>query len=273
MLVNKNKSVKNKLSEEPNNRGYIIIMTVIVLLLIIWSATSINFKGFEENSSVIGMRILKGVLNPYLAFLFDFSSAGVAYLLFETVSIAFLGTIIGAILAVPFAFISSTKIMPRPIAYIGRLLTMAVRTIPSLVYGLMFIRVSGPGPFTGVLTMAVISIGMVTKLYINAIEDLDTDIIDSLSSMGLTRFGQIRYGILPQLYSSFISIVIYRFDMNLRDASVLGLVGAGGIGAPLIFAMNAYRWNEVGSLLIGLVILVLLVEAFSNKVRTKLARG
>lgn len=163
--------------------------------------------------------------------------------------------------------------MPRPIAYIGRLLTMAVRTIPSLVYGLMFIRVSGPGPFTGVLTMAVISIGMVTKLYINAIEDLDTDIIDSLSSMGLTRFGQIRYGILPQLYSSFISIVIYRFDMNLRDASVLGLVGAGGIGAPLIFAMNAYRWNEVGSLLIGLVILVLLVETFSNKVRTKLARG
>ena len=131
--------------------------------------------------------------------------------------------------------------MPRPIAYIGRLLTMAVRTIPSLVYGLMFIRVSGPGHFTGVLTMAVISIGMVTKLYINAIEDLDTDIIDSLSSMGLTRFGQIRYGILPQLYSSFISIVIYRFDMNLRDASVLGLVGAGGIGAPLIFAMNAYQ--------------------------------
>lgn len=273
MVGKKNEIVKNKLASEPNNYRYIITMMIIITLLILWSASSVNFKGFEEDSAAVGLRIIKGIINPDLAFLFDFSKSGVLYLLFETISIAFLGTIIGSILAVPFAFVSSVKIMPKPIAYIGRLLTMAVRTIPSLVYGLMFIRVAGPGPFTGVLTMAVISIGMITKLYINAIEDINVDIIESLSSMGLSRFSQIRYGLLPQLYSSFISIVIYRFDMNLRDASVLGLVGAGGIGAPLIFAMNAYRWNEVGSLLIGLVLLVLIVETFSNKIREKLARG
>ncbi len=73
--------------------------------------------------------------------------------------------------------------------------------------------------------------------------------------------------------ASFLSIVIYRFDMNLRDATVLGLVGAGGIGAPLIFAMNAYRWSEVGSILIGLILLILIVEYMSNKIRTKLVRG
>lgn len=273
MVIKQNDKIKNKLLQEPHNYKYIITMSIIIVFLILWSATSINFSGFEEGSSVIGTRIIKGIINPDLNFLFDITKGGVLYLLFETVSIAFLGTIIGSILAIPFAFISAKKIMPKPVVFIGRILTMLVRTIPSLVYGLMFIRVSGPGPFTGVLTMAVISIGMITKLYINAIEDIDVDIIESLSSMGLDRFSQIRYGILPQLYSSFISIVIYRFDMNLRDASVLGLVGAGGIGAPLIFAMNAYRWNEVGSLLIGLVILVLLIEFFSNKVRTKLARG
>lgn len=273
MIVKENESVKKQLSLEPSNRAYITTMTIIVILLVLWSATSINFSGFKEGSSVIGIRIIKGIINPDLGFLFDFSKGGVLYLLFETICIAFLGTIIGSILAIPFAFISAKKVMPKAIAYIGRLLTMAVRTIPSLVYGLMFIRVSGPGPFTGVLTMAVISIGMITKLYINAIEDIDVDIIESLSSMGLNKFAQIRYGILPQLYSSFISIVIYRFDMNLRDASVLGLVGAGGIGAPLIFAMNAYKWNEVGSLLIGLILLVLLIEVFSNKIRRKLARG
>lgn len=273
-MVDKEKdSVKKQLELEPNNFRYLITMAIIVIFLILWSATSINFKGIKAGSSVIGLKIIKGILNPDLGFLFNFTKSGVLYLLFETICIAFLGTIIGSILAIPFAFISAKKIMPRGVAYVGRLLTMAVRTIPSLVYGLMFIRVSGPGPFTGVLTMAVISIGMLTKLYINVIEDLDVDIIESLSSMGLNRFDQIRYGILPQLYSSFISIVIYRFDMNLRDASVLGLVGAGGIGAPLIFAMNSYRWNEVGSLLIGLVILVLLIEVFSNRVRGKLARG
>jgi phosphonate transport system permease protein len=94
-----------------------------------------------------------------------------------------------------------------------------------------------------------------------------------LDACGCNTLQKIRYGILPQLIPNFASTVIYRFDINLRDATVLGLVGAGGIGAPLIFAMNAYRWNEAGSILVGLVILVLLVEYISTKIRVKLARG
>ena len=80
-------------------------------------------------------------------------------------------------------------------------------------------------------------------------------------------------GILPQLTADFTSTIIYRFDMNLRDATVLGLVGAGGIGAPLIFAMSAYRWNEVGAILLGLIVLVLIIEWISARIRVKLARG
>lgn len=91
--------------------------------------------------------------------------------------------------------------------------------------------------------------------------------------MGCTTFEKIRFGIIPQLFSNFLSITIYRFDMNLRDATILGLVGAGGIGAPLIFAMNSYRWNEVGSILVGLIVLILLVEFFSNKMRARLVKG
>ena len=137
----------------------------------------------------------------------------------------------------------------------------------------MFIRVTGPGPFAGVLTMSLTSIGMLAKLYVDVIEDLDTSILESMESLGCTMIEKIRFGILPQLSALFLSIIIYRFDMNLRDAAVLGLVGAGGIGAPLIFAMNSYRWEEVGSILIGLVILILIVEYVSNKIRTKLVRG
>ena len=97
--------------------------------------------------------------------------------------------------------------------------------------------------------------------------------LESMTSMGCTVFQRIRFGILPQLFALFLSVVIYRFDMNMREASVLGLVGAGGIGAPLIFAMQGYKWSQVGSLLIGLVVLVLIIEVLSNQLRQRLVRG
>ena len=144
---------------------------------------------------------------------------------------------------------------------------------PAFIYGLMFIRVTGPGPFAGLLTMSLCSIGMVSKMFIESIEDLDKRILESLDAAGCTTFQKIRYGILPQLFPDFMSTLIYRFDMNLRDATVLGLVGAGGIGAPLIFAMSSYRWNEVGAILLGLILLVLVIEAISSRIRAKLTRG
>lgn len=120
--------------------------------------------------------------------------------------------------------------------------------------------------------MSLCSIGMVSKMFIESIEDLDKRILESLDAAGC-HLQKIRYGILPQLTADFTSTIIYRFDMNLRDATVLGLVGAGGIGAPLIFAMSSYRWNEVGAILLGLIILVLIIEAISAKIRVRLARG
>lgn len=264
--------ITEKLNKEPKSYSYILSIIIIVAALLIWSATSIKTGDDVGNSIDVAKNIINGILNPDMEFFTRLDSQGVIYLLFETICIAFLGTIIGAIISIPFAFISAKKIVSK-FSWIGKFATMCVRTIPAFIYGLMFIGVTGPGPLAGVFTMSVVSVGMVTKLYIDAIEDLDFGIIESLSAMGCTRIEQIRYGILPQLYSKLISIVIYRFDMNIRDAAVLGLVGAGGIGAPLIFAINAYRWNEVGAILLGIIILVLVIEAFSNKIRKKLARG
>ena len=103
----------------------------------------------------------------------------------------------------------------------------------------MFIRVTGPGPFAGLLTMSLCSIGMVSKMFIESIEDLDKRILESLDAAGCTTFQKIRYGILP----------------------------------PLIFAMSSYRWNEVGAILLGLIVLVLIIEWISARIRVKLARG
>lgn len=245
---------------------------VVVLLLIAWSSSMLSYNGIRATGITVVGNLLSGLVHPDLS-LYNLSSNGIPYLLLETVCIAFLGTIFGAILAVPVAFLASSNIMPKPIALLARMFIMALRTIPSFVYGLMFIRVTGPGPYAGVLTMSICSIGMIAKMYIQSIEDLDTRILESLDAAGCTSFQKIRYGILPQLFTNFISTTIYRFDINLRDATVLGLVGAGGIGAPMIFAMNAYNWRAVGAFLMGLMILVLIVEVISTRIRVKLARG
>ena len=209
----------------------------------------------------------------FTTLLFNFTTSGVAYLLLETMCIAFLGTIVGAVLSIPLSFLAAANLVPRPIALVFRVFIMAIRTIPAFVYGLMFIRVTGPGPFAGLLTMSLCSIGMISKMFIESNEDLDTKILESLDAAGCTMFQKIRYGILSQLFPDFMSTLIYRFDMNLRDATVLGLVGAGGIGAPLIFAMSAYKWNQVGAILAGLIVLILIVEVISTKIRVKLTRG
>lgn len=262
-------SVKKQLEKQPNTWISKSLTVLFILLLIVWASKGINFSGIKSNGVDIAKNVLSGIIHPDVKMLLT----EVPALLLETICIALIGTLIGAVLAVPLAFLSSTNIMPKWISVIGLFIIAALRTFPAFVYGLMFIRVTGPGAFAGVLTVSVISIGMIAKLFIESIEDLDTKILESLDAAGCNTFEKIRYGILPQLFTDFVSTVIYRFEINIKDASVLGLVGAGGIGAPLIFAMNAFNWDEVGAILCGLIVLVLVVEIVSTKIRTKLARG
>lgn len=251
-----------------------LTVLIVIFALVLWSGSVMEKgNGAGEGGAKVAWNIINGIFHPDTELLFNFSKQGVPYLLLETICIAFLGTIVGAVLAIPLSFLGASNIVPKPIAIIFRVLVMAIRTIPVFVYGLMFIRVTGPGAFAGLLTMAVSSIGMLSKMFIETIEDLDKKILESLDATGCNLFEKIRYGIIPQLSADFASTLIYRFDMNLRDATVLGLVGAGGMGAPLLFAMSSYRWNQVGALLAGLIILVLIVEWISNKLRNKLARG
>ena len=217
-----------------------------------------------------------GIEAPDLAhtdwsFFFGTGKDGLGWLLLETVGIALAGTGLGALLALPLAFLSTPKLLPRPVALLFRVLIVAIRSVPFLIYGLVFIRVSGPGAFTGVLTLAVCSIGLLSKRFTEAIESLDFRAYDALRAMGVSLLPRIRYAVLPQLGPAFSSAVLYRFDVNIREASVLGLVGAGGIGAPLIFAMNQYAWNDVSAIFLGFVLLVWLIDAGSARLRTRRA--
>lgn len=267
------KEIEKMYQREPKVWYVQILAAFIVTVLLAWSMSAVQIKDAGGEGLRVAGKIISGIFQPDTELLFDFTKSGVVYLLLETMCIAFLGAIVGAILSVPLSFLASVNLVPKSIALLVRIFIMAVRTIPAFVYGLMFIRVTGPGPFAGLLTMSLCSIGMISKMFIESIEDLDIKILESLDAAGCTMFQKIRYGILPQLFPDFMSTLIYRFDMNLRDATVLGLVGAGGIGAPLIFAMSAYKWNQVGAILAGLIVLILIIEVISTKIRVKLTRG
>lgn len=256
-------------------RKWVLYLAIVLLIVVMvgWSASDIKFTGLTVTGTEVAKGVLHGVFSPNKALLFGTSDTDVPYLLLQTIAIAVLGTLIGAVLAIPFAFLASFNIMPKPVAYAVRVLILMIRTIPSIVWALMWIRVTGPGAACGVITQSICSIGMISKMYITAIEDLDTHILESLDAMGCTPFQKIRYGVIPQLTASFISTTIYRFDINLKDATTLGIVGAGGIGASLVQCLNSRRWAMVGAFVWGLMVLVLIIELVSTRIRRKLAHG
>ena len=256
-------------------RKWVLYLAIVLLIVVMvgWSASDIKFTGLTVTGTEVAKGVLHGVFSPDTALLFGTSDTDVPYLLLQTIAIAVLGTLIGAVLAIPFAFLASFNIMPKPVAYAVRVLILMIRTIPSIVWALMWIRVTGPGAACGVITQSICSIGMISKMYITAIEDLDTHILESLDAMGCTPFQKIRYGVIPQLTASFISTTIYRFDINLKNATTLGIVGAGGIGASLVQCLNSRRRAMVGAFVWGLMVLVLIIELVSTRIRRKLAHG
>lgn len=247
-------------------RGLMVCGTLLFLLC----ACTVAPPDFSHTSARMVQNLLSGFLHPDWGFFFDGSTAGLGYLLLETVCIAFVGTCAGTVLALPLALLSTGRLAPRPIAAVFRLVIMAIRSVPFLVYGLIFIRVSGPGAFTGVLTLAVCSVGLLSKRFLEAIDALDFRAYHALSAMGVSPMLRVRYGILPQLAPMLASAVLYRFDVNLREAAVLGLVGAGGIGAPLVFSMNQYAWSTAAAICLGLILLVWVIDVVSGKLRKRL---
>ena len=255
--------IDQALNREPKTFLRNLSVFLVILVALSWGSSSLQFAGFTEAGLNVAKGVIRGLFSPNWALILNLTENGIPSLILQTIAIAILGTIIGAILAIPFSFLASTAIVPKPIAYTFRAVILLIRTIPALIWALVWIRVTGPGPFCGVVTQAVCS----------AIEDLDTGILESLDAMGCTTFQKIRIGILPQLSASFISTAIYRFDINLKDATILGIVGAGGIGSPLSQAISNSKWNAVGAFLLSLIVLVIIIEYCSTKIRARLAHG
>ena len=190
----------------------------------------------------------------------------------ESFQIAALGTAIATILAVPFGALAARNLTRLPVTpALGKFLLNFIRAFPELILAIAFIKALGPGAFAGVLAVGLHSIGMMGKLYAERIETVDRGAIEALSATGASPFEVFRHAILPEVLPDFLSYALFRLDINIRAATVLGLVGAGGIGTLLQLQRLGNNWRSIGTILIGIIVTVLLVDYVSARLRARLA--
>lgn len=190
----------------------------------------------------------------------------------ETLSMALWGTIIGACLAIPLAFVAAANV--NRIAWLRALVRRVfdvVRGIDSLVWALVFVHVVGLGPFAGILAIAVMDSAVLGKLFSEAIETADRAEIDGVLSAGAGPLTVLRFGYFPQLAPIFLSNVLYFFESNVRSASILGVLGAGGIGMQMMDRIRIMDWPQVGFILIMILVCIGLIDAASKRLRLKIA--
>jgi len=190
--------------------------------------------------------------------------------LMETLHIASLGTLLSLVLAVPLGLLVAANLTShRAVNLFARILLVASRSVNSLVWALLFVAVFGPGPLAGTLAIGFRSIGFVGKLLGEAIEQAPRGPIEALEAAGAGWFSRIGYGYWPQVKPAFWSVVLLRWDINVRESAVLGLVGAGGIGMVLDTAMNLFQWSRVATVLLAVFAVVVIAEVAVTQVRKR----
>lgn len=194
--------------------------------------------------------------------------------LLDTIKMAIIGTFLGSIFALPVAFLASQNIInQRVVTFMVKGLLSFIRTLPSILYALIFAFIFGYGTFVGALSLTVFTFAISTKLLYEQIETLDLGAFHAIQSGGATKAQAFAAGILPQIYGQFISNTLYSFEINMRYSAILGFVGAGGIGILLNDAMSLRDYGKVSIMLVGFLCIVLLTEQLSKYVRKKLGQS
>ncbi|PKH03687.1 phosphonate ABC transporter, permease protein PhnE [Psychromonas sp. MB-3u-54] len=191
--------------------------------------------------------------------------------LIETLHIATLGTLITLIFAVPLALLNAPNITPnKALNWIAQFFLVSTRSINSLVWALLFIALFGPGVIAGIMAIAIRSIGFVGKLLSEALAEVNMGTIEALKATGAPWGSILVKGYWPQVMPAFYSIVLFRWDINVRESAVLGLVGAGGIGVVLNDAQNLFQWPKVAMVLVSIFAVVIVAEIVAIQIRKRL---
>ncbi len=187
----------------------------------------------------------------------------------ETLQMAFVGTVIGVAIALPLSMFAARNLNNKWVYAPFRALLAAVRTFPSILWAILFVIIVGLGPFAGILAIIMYTIGFVAKLQYESIETTDSDPMEAARSIGLTKLQLIRYVVLPESAPHLLSQILYMFDYNVRQTSILGLVGAGGIGFYIINYIKFFEYGKAAVFMIVVLLTVLLIDWISVKIRDK----
>lgn len=188
--------------------------------------------------------------------------------LFETIAIAFLGTILAAILAFPLGFLAAKNVVTnRVVHFLARRSMDTVRGVDALIWALIWVNVVGLGPFAGMLAIMTSDLGAFGKLFSEAIESADRKPVEGVSSVGGGKFHEIRFGLIPQVLPVIASQVLYYIESNTRSSTIIGIVGAGGIGLYLAETIRTLEWQQVSFLILLILAAVTAIDFLSNKLR------
>jgi phosphonate transport system permease protein len=190
--------------------------------------------------------------------------------MWETVQIALWGTFLAVFLGVPMGLAAARNIAPVWVVQPVRWIMNMLRSIPDLVMGLMFVVAVGLGPLAGVLAIALNTAGVLAKLFSEAVESIDKGPVEGVRATGASKLHEIVWGVIPQVAPLWTSFALYRFESNSRSATVLGLIGAGGIGQVLFDRMNGFAFRDVSAVVIVVIIAVTVIDALSQAMRRRL---
>ena len=191
--------------------------------------------------------------------------------LLDTLAMSIAGTILAVILSLPLALLAAPNTTPFPaLGYVARLLLSFLRSVPELILGIIFVAAVGFGALPGVLALALHSVGMVGKFYAEAIEHVDPRPLEAARAAGATRVQVITHAVLPQVLPQMADITIYRWEYHFRASTVLGIVGAGGIGFELIAALRLISYDQVAAILITILACVVVVDSLGAALRKRL---
>ncbi|MDA8933110.1 phosphonate ABC transporter, permease protein PhnE [Candidatus Pelagibacter ubique] len=265
-IKNKTKNIEKYLKPQWSWRTIVSIIVFFSLLVFIVKDLEINFiKLISDSSKYLG-DILSRMVPP------DFSNFDeLIYAIFETIEIAFVGTFIAIILSIPLGLFSARNIAPNYFVYIiSKTIIVFFRAIPEFIMAMILVIAIGFGAMPGVLALGLHTMGFLAKFYAEDIEHINKGPIDALRSSGATKSQIISFGVIPQILPSFVANNLYILDRNVRMATMLGIVGAGGIGYELQSSFRMFEYQRVSAIIILIFISIFLIDHLSSFIRSKI---
>lgn len=244
-----------------------LALAVLLLGVYAWSAAGTHLSISELLRGVPGLAdIVARMVPPNFAILPKLAGPTI-----ETVQISIWGTTLAVLFTIPLGLAAARNLSPHPLVYgLARFVLNATRSISEIIFALIFVAAVGLGPFPGVLALAFHSVGMLGKFLAEAIENIDAGPVEALVATGASKWQVIRYAVVPQILPEFVTLCLYRWELNFRSATILGIVGAGGIGFELVTSMRLFQYQDMTTILIVILVLVTVVDYISSAIRAKI---